>query len=164
DRLVYSPELPTSVAAVGGALSDDQTAILVAPDSDLTHGPLSDIRQIQLVFQCVSDSRIEFRFSEGGVVAVDADNQQVIIGKKEPAPVSIPVGQLTSLRISIGELGNVAVVLGDRVANASGVEGLGGTMSTHYSGSGPLLMGKLLLDGRVNLLPLWMEALAGKPN
>lgn len=164
DSIEYTPSHPSGVEAMGGSLSEDGLAILVPPETVINHGPFSDIRAIEVLVQCTARAKLEFRFSGGGSIQLDAARQQVRFGKQPPQSVLFPLGQWNDLRITIDDLGNVGLIVKGRLTHTKGVAGLTGTMATHVSGVEPVMIRKLRIDGRVNLLSMWMEALAGTEN
>lgn len=165
DRVEYVPDHLPSVNTWSGQLTDDDSAISISSPVTVQHGPISELRRVQAQLQWTgNNSVVEFQFQGGCKITLDPANQRVQVSPSKVINWELPLQQWVELSLILDGLGNLAIQIGNKAVKVPQIAGLSGQLATNLTGNDPILLRRMNVDGRINVLPMWLRALAGEKN
>ena len=161
-QLSYSFLTKRQVEAWGGERA--AAGVVLRPGHTVTHGPLHAIRRVQFQIRFVGKPCVfELVFSAGGVIRFDGKEGAIRIGSAAKKEFAFQEGPLYVCQVELGDTATVAV--DSKTILEGPCRSLQGQLSTRAvgeNGENGVDIQAFVLEGRYDVLPLWMAALRGE--
>ena len=158
-RLSYSFLPDRQVELWGGTRAE--AGVMLQPGHRVTHGPIHAIRRVQFQMRIVhKQSALELVFADGSVIRFDAAKSIVQAGAFQER-FAFRARQLYLCQAELGGTTTIAID-GKKILEGPCWEHWG-QMITRVVGDHGIDIQMFALDGRYDVLPVWMAALRGDP-